>query len=442
MLSIKELYKIFLNHPVVITDSRKIEKGCLFFALKGERFDGNDYANLAIENGAAYAIIDNPKIAKDSKFFLLVGDVLKTLQQLSVFHRAQFDIPIIAITGTNGKTTTKELVSKVLATQYKTHFTKGNLNNHIGVPLTLLSIPLNIEVVVIEMGANHQGEITFLCEIANPTHGIITNIGKAHLEGFGDLDGVKRAKAELYQFIQKKGGVIFINKDEPFLSELASPNQRKLYYLKSENPNHMVADYEVKFLASDPYVRVAFLSWMNEIIEVKTQLIGRYNFNNIMTAIALGKYFKVPAKKIKSALENYIPTNNRSQIVEKETNTYILDAYNANPTSTKLALQSFKLMNRKNKIVILGDMLELGISSSKEHREIIDFANECFFDQLIFVGKEYIKVLKQGEHSVFQNVLELKLWFEKQNFKNTWFLVKGSRGMKLEQLLSKSFKSI
>ena len=435
MLSIEELYKIFLKHPLVITDSRKIEKGCLFFALKGDRFDGNDFAKSALEKGAAYAIVDNSELADESDFFLLVENVLKTLQELAAYHRRQFDVPVIAITGTNGKTTTKELVSKVLDTQYKTHFTKGNLNNHIGVPLTLLSIPFDIEVVVIEMGANHEGEISFLCEIANPTHGIITNIGKAHLEGFGDLEGVKRTKSELYKFLQKRGGVVFINRDEAFLSELAQANFRKLYYLQSEHPSHLVADFEVKFLGSDPYVSVAFLSWANEIIKVKTQLIGAYNFNNIMTAIAIGKYFKVPAKKIKTALENYKPTNNRSQVLKKKTNSFIMDAYNANPTSTKLALRSFNKMNRKHKVVILGDMLELGVSSPKEHRAIVDFARECGFEKLIFVGKEYKGILKENEYSVFEDVLALKKWFEKQIFKNTWFLVKGSRGMKLEKLL-------
>lgn len=359
MTSTEELYKIFLRHPNVITDSRKIEAGCLFFALKGERFNGNSFAADAIEKGAAFAIIDEPEFAIGEQF-ILVENVLEALQGMANFHRKQFQIPVIGITGSNGKTTTKELIYEVLSSHYPTHYTMGNFNNHIGLPLTLLKMQKGTEVAVIEMGANHVGEIEFLCKIAEPTHGLITNIGKAHLEGFGGIEGVKKGKSELYRFLEKNDGTAFVNLEELFLEELAKGLEHRIFYKKSDKPNPIAAPAETKLLTTHPFVRVAFLNEFAEILEVQSQLSGNYNFNNIMTAITVGRYFKVPSQKIKAAIENYVPSNNRSQVLEKDGNTYILDAYNANPSSMQRSLENFSKMEGQSKIAILGDMLELG----------------------------------------------------------------------------------
>jgi len=342
---------------------------------------------------------------------------------------------VIGITGSNGKTTTKELISAVLSTQYKTHFTKGNFNNHIGVPLTLLEIPMDTEIAVIEMGANHVGEIDFLCKIAQPTHGIITNIGKAHLEGFGSLEGVKKAKSELYVHLTTFKGIAFINRNENYLLDLAAEKLRKIFYLRSENPNKEIADYEVKFISCDPYVKVAFLSWREELIEAQSQLIGAYNFNNIMTAVAIGKYFKVPGIKIKNAIENYIPKNNRSEIIERESNVFILDAYNANPSSMREALNNLAQSNKAKKVAILGDMLELGDYSKEEHKTIIDYALSNSLNNLILVGKAFKEVAQNYQLPHFEDVNQLKTWFSNQTFKDSLFLIKGSRAIRLEQLL-------
>lgn len=434
MLSTELLYPYFINHPCVVTDSRKIQKNCLFFALKGDNFDGNAFALQAIADGAAYAVIDDTALAGHEKC-LLVQDVLQALQHLATHHRQQFEIPFIAITGSNGKTTTKELVSAVLSTHYRTHFTQGNLNNHIGVPLTLLSMHEDAEVAVIEMGANHQGEIDFLCRIAQPTHGLITNVGKAHLEGFGGIEGVKKGKSELYRYLASTNGMIFINEGDPVLMELAAHNPRKIGYIQSEYPNPLHKPIEIRLEGLDPFVRVSFLSEKGEIINVDSQLIGEYNFNNIMTAIALGRYFKVPAAKIKNAIEQYIPSNNRSQIIEAGSNRFILDAYNANPSSMRLALSSFSHLPALHKVAILGDMFELGAESASEHAGILQYALTLGFDQVILVGPEFGRLAGTGSLLHFQNINALKTWFGKQSYDQTLFLVKGSRGMSLEKLL-------
>jgi len=431
----EQLLEFFLAHPKVVTDSRKIAEGSIFFALKGENFDGNQFAKQALEKGAAYAVIDDATQVKSDERLLLVKDVLTSLQELANLYRQRFDIPLIGITGSNGKTTTKELISTVLSTQYKTHFTKGNFNNHIGVPLTLLEIPMDTEVAVIEMGANHVGEIDFLCNIAQPTHGIITNIGKAHLEGFGSLEGVKKAKSELYRYLTSFRGIAFVNRDENYLLDLAAEKLRKIFYLRSENPNKEVAEYEVKFISCDPYVKVAFLSWREELIEAQSQLIGAYNFNNIMTAVAIGKYFKVPGIKIKNAIENYVPQNNRSEIIESESNVFILDAYNANPSSMKEALNNLAQSNKAQKVAILGDMLELGEYSEEEHKAIIDIAFAKSLKDIILVGAAFKEVAQNYELPHFDDVVQLKTWFETKTYENTIFLIKGSRGIRLEKLL-------
>ena len=413
-----------------MTDSRKIKPGCIFFALKGERFNGNKFAKEAIKQGAAYAIIDEEEYQIGGQF-ILVKNVLKTLQDLAAHHRRQFQIPVIAITGSNGKTTTKELISAVLSSHYKTHFTKGNFNNHIGVPLTLLAMQQGTEVAIIEMGANHLGEIDFLCKIAQPTHGLITNIGKAHLEGFGGLEGVKKGKSELYRYLANNNGAAFVNQDEPFLSSLVENVRWKIFYKKGPIPKSDSIPFEIQLLSETPFIQAAFASDDNTFIEIKSRLIGQYNFANIMTAAVMGIYFKVPSEKIKTAIENYVPSNNRSQVVIIETNTFLLDAYNANPTSMKNALSHFSKMDAPKKIAILGAMKELGEHAEAEHKAIVALAEECNFEKMILVGKEYDPV----GHPFFENIDELKKWFTKQEFRNTHFLLKGSRSIGLEKLL-------
>jgi len=431
-MSIEELYQIYQQYPSVSTDSRKITDGCLFFALKGDNFDGNQYAKKAIEKGASYAIIDDSTQAEGPRY-IVVEDVLQTLQQLAHHHRQQFEIPIIAITGTNGKTTTKELMSAVMASHYPTHFTKGNFNNHIGVPLTLLAMPPETEVAIIEMGANHVGEIDFLCQIAAPTHGIITNVGNAHLEGFGSFEGVMLAKGELFRYLENNRGVAFVNSDEDHLLEMAGWSLPKIFYQRSKSLNLKHPGFEGQLLSSNPFITVGFLNKKGEIVATKTQLMGLYNFSNIMTAIAVGKYFKVPPEKIQKAIENYTPSNNRSQLKKVGSNTFLLDAYNANPSSMEKALESFATYEAKRKIAILGDMLELGNYSITAHRDILFTVNNLKIE-VITVGKEFLKVANNNTQT-FINVEALKQWFDKQDFQDTFFLLKGSRGMKLEQLL-------
>ncbi|MEM8528906.1 MAG: UDP-N-acetylmuramoyl-tripeptide--D-alanyl-D-alanine ligase [Bacteroidota bacterium] len=431
-MDIQELYQIYLKHPFVCTDSRDVPIESLFFALKGDRFDGNKYAEAALKSGAAYAVIDNPEYKKGEQY-ILVEDSLVYLQQLAHHHRNQFKIPVIGITGSNGKTTTKELMTSVLTSSYPTHATKGNFNNHIGVPLTLLAMPLDTEVAIIEMGMNHLGEIAELCKIANPTHGLITNIGKAHLEGVGSLEGVKKAKSELYDYLKAHNGLIFVNRDERFLWELVGSNHRKkLSYSQTEElAEHYI--YQVELLDSKVFVNARFKNDSGQSININSQLIGTYNFNNMMTAIVIGQYFKVSPLKIKAAIENYIPSNNRSQVVQQGSNTFILDAYNANPTSMQNALEYFKTYPAKKKIAILGDMLELGEESSREHQTIINQAEKSDLQQVILVGECFGQCNFNGLY--FKSINELKTWYDQQKFEQTAFLIKGSRGIRLEQLL-------
>jgi UDP-N-acetylmuramoyl-tripeptide--D-alanyl-D-alanine ligase len=435
-MNTEALYELYKKHPKVSTDSRSIEAGDLFFALKGDHFNGNLYAGDAIAKGAAYAVVDDPAVVQ-SDAYILVEDVLTVLQHLARHHRRQFTIPVIGITGSNGKTTTKELVSAVLGSQYKLHFTQGNLNNHIGVPLTLLSIPMDIEVAVIEMGANHQGEINFLCEIAEPSHGLITNIGKAHLEGFGGIEGVKKGKSELYRFLGRTGGMAFINKDAQFLESLAESVKKKVFYRKSASPSMDVADLEVGLVAAIPFIEVAFLDRATQqLVQVQTNLHGIYNFDNIMTAIAIGKYFKVPGQKIKAAIASYTPSNNRSQLLQKGTNTFVMDAYNANPTSMRAALHAFANMEATKKIAVIGSMLELGEESMIEHHQIAALAKEQAYDHLILIGREFKESALKHDLPHFEDVSSLKAWFDQQSFDGFHIFLKGSRGIRLEQLIS------
>ncbi len=432
MTTIAALYSIFQAHPVVSTDTRQLPAGCLFFALKGANFDGNKFAAQALENGAAFAVIDDPNY-HSSERCLLVPDVLKALQDLANYYRHTFDIPVIAIGGSNGKTTTKELVSSVLSVHYPCHFTKGNLNNQIGVPLTLLSMPRNTEVAIIEMGTNQSGDIQELCQIAQPTHGLLTNIGKEHLEGFGNLDGVKKAEGELFDYLAQNNGCAFVNLSEKYLPAMSKKVPMRVGYQRVESLKKEPGIIEVQLLEDIPIVRVAFLSDEGPKVEVTTQLFGQHNFQNVMTAIALGIYFKVPPEKIREALASYAPRNNRSQLLELRGATILLDAYNANPSSMRPAIQSLCAMPAKRRIAILGDMLELGADAHKEHEELLRFAARLKVDQIVLVGELFEKTSFQKFGALhFPDNLSAKNWFEAQDLEGAAVLIKGSRGIRLE----------
>jgi UDP-N-acetylmuramoyl-tripeptide--D-alanyl-D-alanine ligase len=430
-MDIEALYKVYLEHNTVITDSRQISAGCLFFALKGANFDGNQYAGAAIEAGAAFAIVDDSSVCSSDRF-LLVDDVLSTLQKLANFHRSQFSIPVVAITGTNGKTTTKELVAEVLKAAYPVHCTKGNLNNHIGVPLTLLSMPTNTEIAIIEMGANHAGDIAELCAIANPTHGLVTNIGRAHLEGFGSLDGVKRTKSELYMYLAKHNGLAFINRDEKYLTALSKSVKKRIFYgaYSETYPN------DPKLINILPYLGLEFLASNGAKVQVQTQLPGSYNVPNMITAITIGSYFKVSAEQMKTALAVYVPTMNRSQVLQWQGATILLDAYNANPSSMTAALAHFKALKKGKSAVVIGDMFELGEDAEKEHQKIYTQATKLGSTQVITVGKAFGGVKRRKSDTHFDTTGQLKEWFVKQDWAHYEILLKGSRGMKLETLLA------
>lgn len=435
MVALETLYALFRQHPVVCTDTRRLSPGCLFFALKGDNFDGNRFAAAALEGGAAYAVVDDPALQNAGRC-LLVNNVLDTLQQLATLYRRQFDIPVIAIGGSNGKTTTKELVAAVLSSHYPCHFTQGNLNNHIGVPLTLLAMPPETEVAVIEMGTNRPGDIDQLCRIAEPTHGLLTNIGKEHLEGFGDLQGVKKAEGELYRYLARRQGCVFVNSAEKYLPAMSRTNRKRVFYSASETLQPQDGIIDIRLVAETPFVRVAFLSEDNLPVEVQSQLIGRHNFYNLMTAVALGVYFKVPADKIKAALEAYVPANNRSQLLKRGDHTVLLDAYNANPTSMRAALETLRAVQAPRKVAILGDMLEMGAHSHAEHLEILRFAARCRFDQLVVVGPEFGQCEPEKHRALhFPDARAAKDWLARQVFAPTFFLIKASRGIQLEKVV-------
>ena len=437
MVSLENLYAIYQQHPVVCTDTRQLSSGCIFFALKGDNFDGNTFAANALEQGAAYVVIDDPAHQTDSDRCILVSDVLETLQQLAHYHRQQFDIPIIAIGGSNGKTTTKELVASVLSSYYPCHYTTGNFNNHIGVPLTLLAMPAKTEVAVIEMGTNQPGDIELLCEVTAPTHGLLTNIGKEHLAGFGDLVGVKKEEGELYAYLARNKGCAFVNATEPHLSDMSAQNPQRVFYCASEVLEAQDGVIDVRLVGEDPYLEVAFLSETNEEVAVKTQLIGSFNFQNIMTAIALGVYFKVPADRIKAAIEQYQPANNRSQVQQDGSNTVFLDAYNANPSSMRAVLETLNRVPAQHKVAILGDMLELGDKSLQEHQAVVDLAIGYNFDFLVLVGPEFGKCNRAGTNAVhFPDTVAAKAWYDSQVFDQAFILIKASRGIRLERILS------
>jgi UDP-N-acetylmuramoyl-tripeptide--D-alanyl-D-alanine ligase len=423
---IEELYKIYLQNPSVQTDTRKLEPGDIFFALKGPSFNGNSFAQNAIEAGAVYAIIDEKEFEIPGKT-ILVDDALETLQQLATHHRKQFTIPFIAITGSNGKTTTKELIHAVLSTAYKTATTEGNLNNHIGVPLTILKIKTDTAIAVIEMGANHLKEIESYCKIALPTHGIITNCGKAHLEGFGSEEGVRKAKGELFDHLKNlTHGFAFVMWDYLYLREMSKGISGIIKY--GTKDAHVMG----KVLRNEPFLQVEILQGLDERI-ISTQLIGEYNLPNILAAVTVGKFFNVPEMDIKSAIENYTPTNSRSQFIQIGSNKIILDAYNANPSSMKLAIENFASLHAKDKVLMLGSMAELGADSIKEHQLLLDLINDYKWKDVVLVGGDFLKIPHRW-HS-FDNYKKANEWFRQQNFENTYFLVKGSRSMEMEKVL-------
>ena len=426
-MNIAKLHQRFLVCSGVSTDTRKILPGSIFFALKGPNFNGNQYAAEALERGAACVVIDQKEFEVKSNKYILVKNTLETLQHLATFHRKFLNIPIIAITGSNGKTTTKELVDTVLSKKYKTIATRGNLNNHIGVPLTLLEMDETTEMGIIEMGANHPGEIEFLCKIIRPDYGYITNFGKAHLEGFGSLEGVIQAKSELYNYLKENKKLLFLNLDDK--------NQRvqlpyKHYFGFGTGRTSQV---QVRYISEDQTARLHF----NQT-DFRSKLTGTYNAFNMAAALCIGLYFKVPLDEIKEAIENYTPENNRSQTLKKNSNTLFLDAYNANPTSMRAAIENFGETKVKGqKIAVLGDMLELGSTSEPEHQDIVDLAESCRFDEIYLVGRNFKKTKTTSPTTIkFENTENLKKHFSMTEFRNCYFFIKGSRAMALEDLVT------
>lgn len=420
-MEIARLYHYFQSSSGVCTDTRKIKKNCLFVALSGEKFNANDFVVDAFHNGAAYALVDRRKALINDRC-ILVNDTLNTLQKLAHYHRNRFSLPIIAITGSNGKTTTRELVVDILTKRFNALATRGNLNNHIGVPLTLLELNNKHEIGVLEMGANHQGEIRNFCRIAEPTHGLITNIGKAHLEGFGGIDGVIKGKTELFDFIKEKRRLLFVNKEDELLMEKSQDIERIFYGKKIDN---------IQIVDKDP---VLSIYWGHR--KIQTGIIGSYNLQNIVASLKIGKYFWVADEKIIEAIENYRPSNNRSQVVEKKKNTLILDAYNANPSSMELALDNFTnyKTDHSKKLVILGDMLELGEVSRDQHQMIIEKIKDTY-DQVILVGSEFKAVCAEHNVIVFDDSMQTRDYLMKNPPSDAAVLIKGSRGLSLENII-------
>jgi UDP-N-acetylmuramoyl-tripeptide--D-alanyl-D-alanine ligase len=437
-MSISEIYDIYVQYPSVVTDTRKLTANDFFFALKGPNFNANTFAFKAIEAGAAYCVVDEPlttiatyyegqdqqqKEAALSKM-IVVDDVLTTLQALAGHHRGTFDIPFIAITGSNGKTTTKELVFAVLSSHFKTYTTQGNLNNHIGVPLTILSIKKDAQMAVIEMGANHQKEIEGYCVYARPTHGVISNCGKAHLEGFGGEEGVKKGKGELYTFLRENNGTAFVYTGYDYLIEMSAGIQNIVPYINGT------------IQSSEPFLTVA--ANINETTTtVNAQLVGSYNLPNILCALTIGKHFGVPENKMVDAIAHYAPSNSRSQLITKDTNTIILDAYNANPSSMKVAIENFAKLAGDHKIVLLGAMMELGAQSADEHLALLQLIAGCHFSHVVLVGDDFL----MHQHALpqfiyFKTTAEAKAWLAAQNPTHAQLLIKGSRSMQMETVLS------
>lgn len=424
MKTIEKIYQYYSKKYLVSTDSRKIEEGCVFVALKGERFDGNDFAyQVAQDNIAACVIADRKDLPHHERLFI-VEDSLTTLQELARLHRERCNIPIIGITGTNGKTTTKELTAAVLSKKFNLIYTQGNFNNHLGLPLTILRIKPDTEMAVVEMGANHPNEIDQLCTIANPDFGIITNIGKAHLEGFGSFEGVVKTKNELYDFIRNKNGKLFVNHDNELLMNLSNGIDIQTYG-KDNNAN-----IKASIVSSNPYL---IINWEGN--EIKTNLVGDYNFENVMAAISVGCHFNIEKNLIIEALENYTPTNNRSQFIKSEKNEIVMDAYNANPVSMHHAIKNFRNISSDNTLLILGDMRELGKDSEKEHQIIVNLIKELKFENVILVGSEFKKTA-DTDFTTFDNVDELLSYINDNNISGKKILIKGSNSIRLEKIIN------
>ena len=461
-MTIEQLYSEYLKRRDIVTDSRKVREGCIFFGLKGENFDGNRFAASALEQGAALCVVDNPEFKLDERC-ILVEDSLKTLQELARYHRSQLTIPVIGITGTNGKTTTKELVNAVLSKRYRVHATQGNFNNHLGVPLTLLSMPADTEIAIVEMGANHPGEIDFLCNIANPEFGLITNVGKAHLEGFGSFKGVIRTKTELYKHLAAMAGVIFVNADNEILMERAekmsqlpsSPSMLPgvIPSIPGAQPSDYTDDFKVRgvnmpmasvvtygssemaeykgsFVSADPYMKFYFEDDDN-VYTVQSQLIGAYNYDNAMAAVCVGRYFGVELFDIKTAIEEYCPSNNRSQFKRSERNALILDCYNANPSSMGVAVDNFIGMNAENKIVMLGGMKELGGDSKAEHQRLFDKVKNGGFSQIYLVGEEFRFAEREKNVRWFATSGDALDYLKSNQISGATILIKGSNSNKM-----------
>lgn len=428
-----ELYDLFLEHPQVTTDSRNCKTGSIFFALKGEFFNANEFAAQALEKGCAYAVVDDQAYARDDRY-IVVKDVLKALQELATRHRMEMGAKIIGITGSNGKTTTKELIASVLQQKYKVLYTQGNFNNHIGVPLTLLQIRPEHQLAVIEMGANHQGEIRALCEIARPDFGLITNVGKAHLEGFGSFEGVIKTKGELYEYVANNGLGIFINIDNDFLNGIAEkhhiPELKQICYSIKKHPD--LSMVTCKVVSSDPFLTLECQT--GSTFTLQTKLVGSYNTENVLAAITTGHFFGLKNAQIQAGIEQYEPRNNRSQLTVSENNKLIVDAYNANPTSMQAAIENFARMAVDNKMLILGDMRELGEDSLNEHQAIVDLIIEKGFGMVMLTGTEFART----KHSFksFLNIDALNTYLDQNQVKNHTILIKGSRGIQLEKIIS------
>lgn len=423
-MNIEQLYQLYLRHPSVQTDTRKLKPGDIFFALKGPSFNGNAFAAKALEAGAAYAVVDEKEFAVNERF-IVVPDALAALQALAKHHREQFSIPFVAITGSNGKTTTKELVHAVLSTTCKTYTTEGNLNNHIGIPLTILSVQKDAELAVIEMGANHQQEIAGYCTYTKPTHGIITNAGKAHLEGFGGPEGVKKGKGELYDYLRDSNGTAFVMWDYDYLRTMSQHIPHVFTY---GTHDAAVTGTAIK---SEPFLDVQFTHGLKGVVQ--SQLVGDYNLPNILCAAAVGSYFKVPAASIRSAIEAYAPSNSRSQLLQKDGNTIILDAYNANPSSMKAAIENFARMPGNNKVLVLGGMMELGAESLAEHQQIVHLIDQYPWHQVVLTGGDFLKI--KHPYISFQDAQQAGEWFRQQQLRDATILVKGSRSMQMEKVL-------
>lgn len=423
-MKIEQLHQHFLSSSGVCTDTRKITKGCLFFALKGDNFDGNKFAQEALDKGAFKVVIDSMSYHKNTGETILTGNALQLLQKLAAYHRKQLNIPIIALTGSNGKTTTKELIQVVLAQKFNVAATKGNLNNHIGVPLTLLSMNADTQIGIVEMGANHLKEIAQLSQLATPDYGYITNFGKAHLEGFGSMEGVIQGKSELYKHIAQHDKKVFVNANDAKQLELTQSLDRITFGNEEQQ-------YYIQLKDATDTLQLQF-----DGLEIKSRLVGIYNFHNIAAAIAIGSYFGVTSEKIKVAIEGYVPEMNRSQVINSKGHKIILDAYNANPTSMMAALENFKQSNGTNKLMILGDMFELGAEAESEHQHIATFLEKDPFGKVFLTGANFFKTKTSVDHiTLFETFDHLKTHLEQNPLSNTFMLVKGSRGMALERVL-------